>query len=245
MQPDSSTLWHLLSGLGNLAVTTSLMLIIAVWLLTTHVWKTALIWCALYGTAMIIVLITKIAFIGWGIGIESLDFTGISGHATRASVVLPVLFYLAMQTIGRPSFGALIGIVISGLVAVSRVMVGAHSISEAAAGYVFGCCIGLLFSGFLRNAVLPKSRWWLTSCLVVLLFISPMDKSIDTDPLVNRLALIISNHKIPVTRKIWGRLSGQAYFLNAVTAYGAILVILPLSPDQQFLAVSRFFELPV
>jgi len=208
MQLEPSTPWHLLSGLGNLAVTTSLVLIIAVWLLTTHAWKMALIWCSLFGTAMIIVLITKIAFIGWGIGIESLDFTGISGHATRAAVVLPVLFYLALQIIGRPSLGAVIGIVLSCLVAVSRVMVDAHSISEAVAGCVFGCSISLIFIGLLKNALLPKSRWWLSSCLVVLLFISPMDKSIDTDPLVNRLALIISNHKIPVTRKIWGRLSG-------------------------------------
>ena len=42
-----------------------------------------------------LVALTKIAFMGWGVGVRDLDFTGISGHAMVSSAVLPVALFVA------------------------------------------------------------------------------------------------------------------------------------------------------
>src|ERR1700753_2650801 len=47
-------------------------------------------WLLSFGAAASLVLATKIAFLGWGVGIRSIDFTGISGHSLCASAVLPM-----------------------------------------------------------------------------------------------------------------------------------------------------------
>jgi hypothetical protein len=93
------------------------------------------------------VVVTKLAFIGWGIGIRSMDFTGVSGHAMRATAVFPALVYVllgrARAVIRFPAIGA--GFVCGLLVGLSRVMVGAHSIPEVVAGCALGGLVSLSF----------------------------------------------------------------------------------------------------
>jgi membrane-associated phospholipid phosphatase len=158
-------LWSHLSALGGLNVTALLALAIAAWLVGAHCWRLALAWCLLFGGAVLIAVASQMAFIGWGIGIQSLDFTGFSGHAMRAGAVFPVAFFLLFERRGRrrggpwstmPAFGRterrregwlraglLAGVVLAVGVAIARVEVGAHSPSEAAAG----CLLGLAASG--------------------------------------------------------------------------------------------------
>jgi hypothetical protein len=50
-------------------------------------------WILFVGIA--IVLISKVAFLGWGLGIAGLDFTGVSGHTMLATAILPVVFLAA------------------------------------------------------------------------------------------------------------------------------------------------------
>jgi hypothetical protein len=83
-------------------------LIITIWLLTGRLWHLAALWCLLFGIAMLAVVATKIAFLGWGIGSEALDFTGISGHAARATAIFPVLFYLGLQNPPRIAFSRIV-----------------------------------------------------------------------------------------------------------------------------------------
>ena len=100
----------------------------------------ALWWCQLFTAGMSLVVATKIAFIGWGIGIRSLDFTGFGGHSMRATVVIPVRFYLILQKappIARTS-GVSLGTVFGVIIGISRLVVYAHSVSEAVAGCILG-----------------------------------------------------------------------------------------------------------
>ena len=122
----------------------------------------ALWWCRLFTAGMSLVVATKIAFIGWGIGIRSLDFTGFGGHSMRATVVIPVRFYLILQKappIARTS-GVSLGIVFGVIIGISRLVVHAHSVSEAVAGCILGGMVSLSFIWILgpsQNFVLYRS----------------------------------------------------------------------------------------
>jgi membrane-associated phospholipid phosphatase len=162
------TWWCHLSALGGLNVTALLAVAIAAWLVGARCWRLALAWCLLFGGALGVAAASQVAFLGWGIGVRALDFTGFSGHATRAAAVFPVALFLLLERRGlrredrrkdarpggqdRRSGGALraavlAGAVLAAAVAVARVKVGAHSGSEAAAGCLLGlACAGLFIA---------------------------------------------------------------------------------------------------
>jgi membrane-associated phospholipid phosphatase len=154
--------WSHLSALGGLNVTALLAVAIAAWLVGAHCWRLALAWCLLFGAAVGVAAASQIAFLGWGAGVRALDFTGFSGHATRAAAVFPVALYLLLERRGRrrPEHAVaaipvsrqerrrggwrraavLAGVLLAVTVAIARVRVHAHTPSEAAAG----CLLGLL-----------------------------------------------------------------------------------------------------
>lgn len=160
--------WSHLSALGGLNVTALLVVAIAAWLVGARSWRLALAWCLLFGAALLIAVASQMAFLGWGIGVRSLEFTGFSGHATRAAAVFPVALFLLLERRGlrredrrseaRPGgqdrrtsswlrAAVLAGAVLAIAVAFARVKVGAHSASEAAAGCVLGlACAGLFIA---------------------------------------------------------------------------------------------------
>jgi len=164
--------WSHLSALGGLNVTALLALAIAAWLVGARCWRLALAWCLLFGAALLLAAASQMAFLGWGIGVRALKFTGFSGHATRAAAVFPVALYLLLERQGlrredrrhdtRPDgqdrregrwlragvlLTVLAGVLLAVVVAVARVKVGAHSPSEAAAGCLLGlACAGLFIA---------------------------------------------------------------------------------------------------
>ena len=143
--------WSHLSALGGLNVTALLALGVAAWLVGARSWRLALVWCLVFGAAMLVAAVSQMAFLGWGVGVRSLSFTGFSGHATRAAAVFPVaLFLLVERQPRRPRMAAVaIGALLAVGVALARVRVGAHSPSEALAG----CMLGLGAAGlFLARA---------------------------------------------------------------------------------------------
>jgi membrane-associated phospholipid phosphatase len=160
--------WSHLSALGGLNVTALLALAIAAWLVGARCWRLALAWCLLFGAALLLAAGSQMAFLGWGLGVRALEFTGFSGHATRAAAVFPVALFLLLERRGlrredrRQEMrtdgperregnwlraAVLAGAVLAVAVAVARVKVGAHSPSEAAAGCLLGLtCAGLFIA---------------------------------------------------------------------------------------------------
>ena len=51
-------------------------------------------WALLFGGVGAIVCASKLAFMGWGIGIRELDFTGFSGHSALSASIWPVMMWL-------------------------------------------------------------------------------------------------------------------------------------------------------
>lgn len=123
-------------------------------------------WALSLTTLGLVVLTSKLAFLGWGVGIAPLDFTGISGHAAVSAAVWPVVLYLAAPGRVSAHSGALIGLLLAAGIAYSRLPLGAHSLSEVASGWI----LGSLASAWSLAAARAEGRiraGWLTLALGV------------------------------------------------------------------------------
>src|SRR5688500_14227487 len=87
--------WRHFTWLGDSGLLLPAALLIAVWLASArHTWPAAWAWVLIFGAASLVVLASKLAFLGWGIGSASLNFTGISGHTMLSAAVWPVALWL-------------------------------------------------------------------------------------------------------------------------------------------------------
>src|ERR1700716_1005135 len=148
--------WVRITSFGDTVVMLPAAVAIAAWLIAGGACRMAVWWCLLFTFGLVLVAATKIAFVGWGISISGLDFTGISGHAMRATAIFPVIFYLALRK--SPPLARIAGLLLGGmiglLIGMSRIVLNTHSVSEVVAGCVLGSVITL---GFIRiSNRLPK-----------------------------------------------------------------------------------------
>ena len=196
-----------ITSFGDITVMAPAAMAITAWLVIGRAWRMALWWCLLFATGMSLVVATKIAFIGWGIGIRSLDFTGFSGHSMRATAVIPVLFYLILQKappIARAS-GVLLGIVFGVIIGISRLVLNAHSVSEAVAGGILGAMVSLGFIWIFG----PSQKFVLYRSLIALSLIAllalPYAESAPapTQRWITCVELYLSGHDRPFVRQGW------------------------------------------
>ena len=201
--------WIFITHFGNSVLLLSTALFMALWLHRAGAPKMALSWLVILGMAVLLVLLTKLAFLGWGIGIESIDFTGISGHAMLSSAVLPVL--AAMLTLRmnpvvcKTSIG--IGFLVAAAVGVSRLVLNSHSLSEVILGWMVGCSVALptmyLLHRMTENSRARLSSWPIVVVFATLLTITiPRDgrPGLETHPLIVKMALWASGRSEPFHR---------------------------------------------
>jgi membrane-associated phospholipid phosphatase len=160
-------------------------------------------WLWAFGIAGTAVLLSKLAFLGWGIGWAAIDFTGISGHSMVSAAVYPVLGYALGNRHSR-RMGVLLawaGALLALVIGISRLALDAHSVSEV----VLGLAIGATVSGVVL-ARWPVGRLGLRMGAVALAFLvstmasySVMPK-IRTHDVVVALALALSGQDVPYTR---------------------------------------------
>ncbi len=197
--------WLRVTSFGDSIVTVPAAAAIILWLISGRAWRMAGWWIVLFGAGMTLVVATKIAFIGWGVGVAAIDFTGISGHAMRATAVLPIVGCLAFngsrQWIRLAGFAA--GLSVALLISASRVMVDAHSVSEAASGALLGTAISWLFMRITSSVILPAINVWLIVLSLAGLFWVSFADPAPTQELLTRFALKLSGHERPFTRADW------------------------------------------
>jgi len=159
--------------------------------------RSALRWIAAIVATTLIVTVSKVAFLGFGIGSAALDFTGFSGHSMYATAILPVL---AAIVGGRR--GAVAGVLAAVLIAWSRVKLGAHSPSEAVSGLALGAAAaGWTLADYLAHPGAVRAPWWLPLLLAVWLTLLPMKAPPSrTHSLVVSIALKLSGRHRPYTR---------------------------------------------
>jgi membrane-associated phospholipid phosphatase len=154
-------------------------------------------WVAAIVATTAVTTASKVAFLGFGIGIATLDFTGFSGHSMYATAILPVL---AAIIAGRT--GAVVGVLLALLITYSRVNLGAHSTSEAIAGMVLGsAAAGWTLADYLAHPGAVRAPWWLPLLLVGWLAFVPLRAPPSrTHDVVVSLALKLSGRSRPYTR---------------------------------------------
>lgn len=197
--------WVLVSGFGGSAVMLPIALAIGAWRAHSLSWRSAAIWLALVGVAGACVAATKIAFIGWGVGVRSLDFTGISGHSALATAVFPVLLYIMLDT-ARPALrlaGAVVGLAFGALVGASRLVLHAHSVSEIVAGCLLGALVAVVYIWFTRRIPASRMHPWLVACTALLMLGALHGLRAPTQRWVTHIALSLSGHEQPYIRARW------------------------------------------
>jgi membrane-associated phospholipid phosphatase len=161
-------------------------------------------WLWTFGTACALVLASKLAFLGWGLGWAAIDFTGFSGHSMVSAAIYPVLGYaLGNRHSVRLAWGlALFGATLAVLIGISRVLLSAHSVSEV----MLGLLIGGLVSGLVL-AAWPAGRTGVRIGAVALSFVVSAMASYSVAPQVRThdvvvaLALALSGSDAPYTRE--------------------------------------------
>jgi PAP2 superfamily len=203
MTPGALNLWLLVSRLGEAEILLPAALL-AVGLLLYEPAGRVLggRWLWLLGVAAAVTTVTKLAFLGWGVGWAAADFTGVSGHAMFATAIYPVLLGAMSPPMPRAGrwLAVAAGAMLALLVGVSRVVVHAHSISEVVAGMGLGAVVSgaVLMRGQLSGACL---RPWVPALLALWLAAMPAyAPPSQTHAIVVRLALALSGREVPYTR---------------------------------------------
>ena len=198
-------LWYAITNLGGAGLTLPLALAIALWLATGYSWRMAASWLLLLGASVGLVTITKIAFLGWGVGVRDLDFTGVSGHAMLSTAVYPVAFFLMLQGARTPLrvAGVLVGLAVGVAVGCSRVVLDAHSPSEAVTGCLVGALTALVFVRYWWNAQSARLTASVVTLSLAALTFALHDVRVPTHRWITDLALTVSGHEQPYVRARW------------------------------------------
>lgn len=204
--------WISLTRLADTVVMLPAAALCLIWLLMGMATRLALWWCVLLSGGLALVAATKIAFLGWNIGIPAWDFTGISGHAMRATAIMPVLLYLVFINASRRlRQGAVMsGMAFGVLIGVSRFMVDAHSPSEAITGCLLGAMVSTAFLVMMRAPGRPGLKIKPAQALpLLLLLLLPVftAKPAPTERWLRWVAMTLSGHDKVYSR---GYEKGQA-----------------------------------
>lgn len=197
--------WYHLSALGGLNITLVVALGVTAWLAAARCWRLALAWCIVFGGVMVIAALSQMAFIGWGIGVEAVSFTGFSGHAARAAAVFPVALFLAAERRGprvrmvAVALGALLAVG----VAVARVKVGAHMPSEAVTGCALGLGAAALFVRRARGARDSSPQRLLLVGMLAAVVLMPRAEPFNSHQWLTAAALKLSGRDRVYLRNHW------------------------------------------
>jgi len=197
--------WTLITDFGDSAVMLPAAATIALWLGAGGAWRAMAAWLLSFGLGAAAVVGTKIAFLGWGIGIAALNFTGISGHTMLATAVTLTAIHLLSMGAPRPLRLALMAAGLAGALAIgiSRLALDAHSLSEVCSGLIIG---GLVAGGFAlasRRLAAPVLAPGLMLASLAIVCIAMHGHQAGAQGLIERVSLYLSGHGQAYTRAIY------------------------------------------
>lgn len=196
-------LWRVVTHLGSAGLVVPILAVALLGLWQSGQRRAVRVWLSWLGLAVIATLASKLLFLGWGIGVAALNFTGISGHAVLATSVLPVFFSWVMASASQrfSVAGALVGLGLSAGVGLSRLVLGMHSASEVVSAWAIGLMVGALTLNSLE--VLHRRSWFSSSSPLILLLALNTTTSnyLPTHAWEVRLALLLSGHNHPHHRQ--------------------------------------------
>lgn len=208
--------WQVVTRLGETQLLFPTAVALGAWLAIAGERFSAWLWLSLFALAFSVTMATKVAFIGWGIGVPRLNMTGFSGHAMHAAAVFPVLLRCLTSARAAPVqwIAVAAGFAIAALVAVSRYAIGAHSASESVAGFVVGSVASALTLAWAEIPHRPLPRW-LFAVLIAAQLLNPVAApTLPTHGMVTRVALGLSGYDKPYPRA-WLKTRGDCWVPRA------------------------------
>lgn len=199
----SNAAWALFTRLGEAQILLPAMAAALLWLLRApRTRPLAAAWALSTSVAALLTLVTKVAFIGWEVGFASLDFTGLSGHAMFAGAILPVVARIAAGRAPRPwpRRAVAIGVLMVLGIALSRVVTGAHSVSESVLGMAIGLAASAVALHRTRAPDAPTPGWLAVALAAWLLALPLAAPPSRTHDMVTELSLKLSGRSAPYTR---------------------------------------------
>ena len=198
--------WMTIIDIGHTAVMVPAAGAIAVWLVAARAWRQALCWCLIFAAGLGLVALSKIGFLGWGLELPAIGFKALSGHAWRATAVVPVLFFVVLQ--GVPvrwrTAGVVLGILLSTGISALLVMFRFHTVSEVVASSILGVSAGAVYMRLATTLPAPRASTWAAPVsLIAFLVICGLKPSLISHRLVD-VALFLSGRDQPYrwTRKV-------------------------------------------
>lgn len=176
-------------------------LIVVVLLLKADTRQACWQWLLLFFLAGGLVCFSKLAFMGWGVGSRTYNFTGFSGHSVLSSSIWPVMLWMLFNH-ARPAARAVAvvgGYLLALAIGVSRLIIQAHSVSEVISGLGLGYLISTSFL-LLQHSQHKHIRFF-TNSQIVAMFILPLlmvvqEKKEPTQNLLEQIAISVG----PVTK---------------------------------------------
>ena len=197
--------WSFISFFGDSAVVLPTMLATLIILFLIKPFRTlALQWGALFAATGLVVTLSKLAFMGWGIGIAALNFTGFSGHAALSMAFWPVFLWVIACAVSSQirKVAAVAGVLLALLIGYSRLEVHAHSLSEVLAGLALGAvaggCLLILKAG--KRQPLQINHLFLLILLIPCAMFVRGEKA-PTQSLLGQIATIVGGREKVYTRE--------------------------------------------
>lgn len=207
--------WLLLTSLGSAALVwpLAISLGLVLWGVQARRARVVCWWLAL-ALASALVAGTKVLFYGWGVGIRAWDLTCFSGHATLAMAFWPVAVSALAGASGWGRWlGGLCGLGVALAVAVSRVALQAHPVSEVVAGVLLGGLVAVVGLWALGNRHPSAPVWWVlpagVATVALLMGVGHWLPHLPSEEWFQRLGVSLTGRDGPVDRRQWQTRPGE------------------------------------
>lgn len=192
---------------AGVSVMIPVALVVTWWILisVTRPWKALFWWGVTLFVSYTSVIVTKLLFKGWGVGLESLNITVISGHAMNASLMITVtLSLLSRQIDCRLRWPAtMVGLLIAWWFSLNCVVPTYHPVSEAVAGALLGSLGAILYLLFLETVDLNNIPVKALVFGMILIAVSTSMTGFSAEKLLNRAAIMFSGHEKAHKHPYW------------------------------------------
>jgi membrane-associated phospholipid phosphatase len=206
------TPWTHITNFGDSACMVPAAAVVAALLWAGGARRAALLWLLTLTGGAAIVAVSKMAFLGWGIGIAAWDFTGISGHAMLATYVFIGTADLVTRSASPGLRVTALALAAGGAVAVaiSRLALGVHSIPEIAAGCLLGAVTVFGFvQGTRGDRPLAFSRTKMAMALLTVMIVLHGEQA-PAQQWLAAAAIRLSGHAQPYARPAWRTVASQS-----------------------------------
>ncbi len=196
--------WHFLTFFGDsMLLLPCAAIVFIILLLSPTSRKPTWQWMLLFSGVGAVVCVSKLAFMGWGIGSRHWDFTGFSGHSALSASIWPVLLWLLCGRFSSPvrRTAVIVGYLLAAVVGYSRLVIHAHSTSEVITGLALGFIVSSTFLILQRGTQPPRLSYRKIAVTLALpLVLINSGTAAPTQGLLERIAVTIAPVEKPFVR---------------------------------------------